>query len=67
MLLTPRLWPRYDACMKFYQGNPPQSHPRYKEIAEMARELGLNVKDTDTDYIDDVLLSRRGLELLVRD
>ena len=32
----------------------------------MARALGINCKDDDYEYIDDVLLSRRGLELLVR-
>ncbi len=32
----------------------------------MCRALGFNVNDDDYEYIDDVLLSRRGLELLVR-
>jgi hypothetical protein len=52
--------------MKLFQGPPPPPSPRYAEIAAMCRALGFNVNDDDYEYIDDVLLSRRGLELLVR-
>jgi len=54
-------------CSKeeFYALYPPAKY--YREIAEASRAIGLNVKDDDYEYIDDVLLSRLGLELLVRE
>jgi len=42
--------------MRFFSNNPPQAHPRYGEMAAMARELGLDVNDCDFELIDDGLL-----------
>jgi len=39
------------------QNHPvPEPSPRYREIAEACRAMGMNVKDDDYEFIDDVLV-----------
>jgi len=39
--------------MTLFRNVKPEPHPRYREIAEACREMGMEVRDDDYEFIDE--------------